>query len=162
MSSTTGEVVNFASDFRVRRTKTVTGDGIQHVRLDIGTGSAESQVTSLNGLPVTIIGSSSTPNSILAYSETTALGSATLATVVTYTATGSDVVSRVIVSGEDYAKFTIVLNTVIKATARSGPDRNVFFDLNLGLTVGDVLDVKVEHFHTGDTLDFEGSIIGFT
>lgn len=163
MTVPTGEVVNFAADYKVRRTKNTNGDGIQHVRLDVGVGSAESVVTSLTGLPVTVIGGSgTTPNSVLAYSEVTALGSATVATVATYTATGSDVVSRVIASGEDYAKFTIVLNTVIKATARSGPDRNVIFDLNLGLSAADVLDVKVEHFHTGDTLDFEASILGYT
>lgn len=52
MSSATGEVVNFAADYKVRRSKTTAGEGIQHIRLDIGSGSTESLVTSLNPLPV--------------------------------------------------------------------------------------------------------------
>lgn len=55
-----------------------------------------------------------------------------------------------------------MVNTVIQATKRSGPSRNVEFDLNLELSATDVIDLKVEHFATGQTSDFEGLILGFT
>jgi len=39
-------------DYNVRATETVDSKQIQHVRLDVGVGTAESQVTGLSGLPV--------------------------------------------------------------------------------------------------------------
>lgn len=41
-------------DIPVRTTETVDAKHLQHVRLDIGTGSSESQVSSSNALPVTV------------------------------------------------------------------------------------------------------------
>lgn len=52
MSSATSEVVNLAATYQVRRSKNTAGEGIQHMRLDIGSGTTESQVTGANPLPV--------------------------------------------------------------------------------------------------------------
>ena len=41
---------------------------------------------------------------------------------------------------------------------------NLEFDFKsnpLGLSSGDVVDVKVEHFNTGQSLDFEATIYGY-
>lgn len=45
MGSATSDTVNFASSYKVRRSLTALQEGIQHVRLDVGVGSAESVVT---------------------------------------------------------------------------------------------------------------------
>lgn len=67
-------------------------------------------------------------------------------------------------SGQDYAKFYLTLNTTDIDIRRSGPDRNLVYDFKsnpLGLSSGDVVDIKVEHFFTGDLLDFEATIYGY-
>lgn len=51
MGSATSETVNFASDYKVRRSRNAAGESIQHVRIDVGSGSSESVVTT--ALPVT-------------------------------------------------------------------------------------------------------------
>ena len=43
MSTATSEVVNLAATYQVRRSKNTAGEGIQHVRLDLGSGTAEAQ-----------------------------------------------------------------------------------------------------------------------
>ena len=93
----------------------------------------------------------------------TSVGAATLTTVATLTANGVNRVTKVSCSGDDYAKFTLFINTALKDTRRSGTDRNTDFTFEspLTLTAGDVLDVKVEHYHVGDTLNFEATIYGF-
>jgi hypothetical protein len=83
----------------------------------------------------------------------------TLTTIVTYTAPAAKGVTRVSCSGTNYAKFSLVLNTTTIEYKRSGPDRNVEFGA-FALSSGDVLDVKVEHYVTGDTADFEATIWG--
>ena len=67
-------------------------------------------------------------------------------------------------SGQDYAKYFLTLNAADIDIRRSGPDRNVVFDFKsnpLQLSSGDVVDIKVEHFFIGDTLDFESTIYGY-
>jgi len=81
----------------------------------------------------------------------------------TYSATFNNI-ALVSVSGQDYAKYFLTVNTVDIDTRRTGPDRNLDFDFKsnpLGLSVGDVVDIKVEHFFTGDLLDFEATIYGY-
>lgn len=74
----TSDSVNFAADYKVRRTRNTAGEGLQHVRLDVGSGSTESQVTSANGLPVTVAGSTA----VTASSPTFATVGAASATAV--------------------------------------------------------------------------------
>lgn len=83
----------------------------------------------------------------------------TLTTIVSYTALVDKGVTRISCSGTDYAKFSLVLNTVTIEYQRSGPSRNIEFG-PLKLSATDVLDVKVEHFITGDTANFESTIYG--
>ena len=100
-----------------------------------------------------------------AVGSVTAVPATTLTTIVTKTADASLTnISLISVSGDDYAKYTLVINTVLIDTRRTGPDRNLTFDFTsnpLKTSVGDVIDIKVEHFFTGDTLDFEATIYGY-
>lgn len=89
----------------------------------------------------------------------------TLTTIMTasYSATFNNI-SIISVSGEDYAKYSLVINAATVDTRRSGPDRNLVFDYTsnpLKLSSGDVVDIKVEHFATGSLLDFEATIYGY-
>jgi hypothetical protein len=107
-------------------------------------------------------GGGNAPNSILAEDEETNVSANTLTTVVSYTAAEIKRIHSVLCSGCTYAKFTCVLNTVTIATKRTGPQRNTDFYLNIEIGVGDVFEIKVEHFQTsvGDAV-FEGTILGF-
>lgn len=53
MSSPTSESVNFASDYKVRRTKNAAGESLQHVRLDVGSGTSESVVSGT--VPISVV-----------------------------------------------------------------------------------------------------------
>jgi len=89
----------------------------------------------------------------------------TLTTILTKTADASLTnISIVSVSGEDYAKYTLVINATTIDIRRSGPARNLQFDFTanpLKTNLGDVIDVKVEHFFSGDLLDFDATIYGY-
>ena len=67
-------------------------------------------------------------------------------------------------SGDDYAKFFLTVNTVDIDIRRTGPDRNLQFDFKsnpVGLSAGDIVDIKVEHYNAGDLLNFEATIYGY-
>ena len=89
--------------------------------------------------------------------------SSTETTVVTLTANGINMMTMCKVSGDDYAKFRFYVNTVLKETIRTGPDRNgqFFFSHPYTIDAGDVVDIKVEHYQTGKTYNFESTIYGF-
>lgn len=73
-------------------------------------------------------------------------------------------ISIVSVSGEDYAKFFLVINGNTIDVRRTGPDRNLTFDYTsnpLALAAGDIVDVKVEHFDVTSLLDFDSTIYGY-
>jgi len=73
-------------------------------------------------------------------------------------------ISIISVSGDDYAKYYLTVNNVDIDVRRTGPDRNLQFDFTgspLALTIGDVVDVKVEHFSIGSFLDFDATIYGY-
>jgi len=109
------------------------------------------------------IGTESPPNDILASGSLTNLGKEVETTIASYENTGSKKIriSQVIASGTGYAKYSLVFNTVTVATLRSGPSRNVEFFPNIDLENGDILDVKVEHYTDGDTMNFETTIFGY-
>lgn len=98
----------------------------------------------------------------LAGNAITGVADNVLTTIVTYTAPSDKNVSQIVVSGTLYAKFELYLNTVLMETRRGGPDRTLVFEFNnpLGLSSGDILDVKVIHFDTVHTGDFESTIYG--
>jgi len=73
-------------------------------------------------------------------------------------------ISIISVSGDDYAKYFLTLNNIDIDIRRTGPDRNLQFDFTgspLALTIGDVVDIKVEHYSVGSTLDFDATIYGY-
>lgn len=99
----------------------------------------------------------------VAVSEAMSVPSNTLATVLTLTANGTNMITIINFSGEDYAKFGFYVNSVLKETMRTGPQRNgrFYFMHPYTLEDGDVVDVKVTHYFSGDTLDFESTLYGF-
>jgi hypothetical protein len=67
-------------------------------------------------------------------------------------------------SGSTNAVYTLFKNTVKFDTRRSLPGRNVTFDFTgapLELSVGDVIDVKAEHFNSGVVESFDATIYGY-
>jgi hypothetical protein len=99
----------------------------------------------------------------VAVGDATNVPSNTLTTVVTLVSNGTNMVTTVGFSGEDYAKFGLYINSVLIDTYRTGPQRNgrFYFEHPYALEVGDVIDVKVTHWFAGETLDFESTMYGF-
>lgn len=83
-----------------------------------------------------------------------------LTTILTLTASTLHKIVRISCSGNDYAKFQLYLNTNLIETRRSGPDRTIDFTFVHPLLVnnGDILDIKVTHYFTGELLDYESTI----
>jgi hypothetical protein len=98
----------------------------------------------------------------LATGSATSVPASTLTTIVTYTAVTAKKVSKISCGGSIYAKFQLFINTVLVDTHRSGPDRAIqlVFDSPLSLGAGDVLDVKVTHYVTGELEEFEATVYG--
>ena len=103
---------------------------------------------------------------IILHAEVTSIAASALTTIITRTSLGSENIILITGSGEDAAKFEFFIDTVIKGTLRTGAGIGLnavwAFTMPLALDLGQVLDVKVTHFHTGDTLDFEAGIYAFT
>jgi hypothetical protein len=69
------------------------------------------------------------------------------------------------VSGEDYAKYFVTIAGTDVDIRRSGPDRNLTFDFTgapYKILPGQTVDVKVEHFVTGELVDFDATIYGYS
>lgn len=98
----------------------------------------------------------------LASGSVTSVPAGALTTIVTYTAAVATHLSRISISGTLYAKFQLFLNTVLIETKRSGPERSLDFDFNCPLILppSSILDVKVTHYQTGETGDFESTVYG--
>lgn len=100
--------------------------------------------------------------SAIAGGSVTNVSDNTLTTILTHTAAVATRLTRIGVSGTDYAKFQLFLNAVLIETKRSGPARSLDFSFTSPLSMdgGDVLDVKVTHYATGVLADFESTIYG--
>lgn len=83
-------------------------------------------------------------------------------TIVTYTAAVKTLISHITVSGTVYAKYQLYKNATLIETRRGGPDRTLVFGFlrPLKLQATDILDVKVTHYVTTSTADFESTIYG--
>jgi hypothetical protein len=93
----------------------------------------------------------------------TGILASTLTTLTTYSPVTNKVITRIAVSGTRYAKYQLFLNTALIETQRTGPDRNlafIFEPFPLALNATDILDVKVTHYNTGETADFEATVYG--
>ena len=93
----------------------------------------------------------------------TAIADNALTTVVTVPSNGIKYITKIHCSGMLNAKWQLFLNSVLMDTLRTD-DRNVSFDWNLPLKIlgGEVLDVKVTHFNTVETSDFDATIYGYS
>lgn len=99
----------------------------------------------------------------LAGGAVTGIADNVLTTIVTFTAASpKTLVSSVTVSGTVYAKFQLFFNTVLIETRRGGPDRTMVFSFDhpLKMVATDILDVKVEHYNTGVSADFDSTVYG--
>jgi len=102
------------------------------------------------------------PVDVLKFSAITGVANSIETTVASYTSTGEITIGDIVTSGTDYARYNIYVNTVLQFVIRSGPTRQANLALNrpLQLTTGDVVDVKVIHYYTTHTADFEATILG--
>jgi len=102
------------------------------------------------------------PVDVLRFSAITGVADGIETTIATYTSTGDITVGDIITSGTSYARFNIYVNTVLQFVIRSGPSRQANLALNrpLQLAITDVIDVKVIHYNTDATDDFEATILG--
>jgi len=105
-------------------------------------------------------GGSSAPNKVLSSNNIVALGTGTEDDLVSFVATSKTVISSIQLSGQVFAEFRILLNTIEIIHKRSGPQRNLDIFLNLELEPTDLLEVKVEHYWSGESSNFEGTILG--
>lgn len=98
----------------------------------------------------------------LASDSVLAVPASTPSTIVTYTPVSDKKITRIAVSGTNYAKIELFVNSTLIETKRMGPDRNVdFIFTNPLLLAGSVpLDVKATHYTAGTTIDFESTIYG--
>lgn len=103
---------------------------------------------------------------IILHAEVTSISTSTLTTILTRTSLASENIVLMTVSGQASAKYEFFIDTVIKGTLRTGAgggnnsEWNFAFPLALDST--QVLDVKVTHFHTGASLDFQAALYAFT
>jgi hypothetical protein len=126
-------------------------------------GTQDVNIVSPDPLNVTIVAPISLISvSALAVGSATNVPDSTLTTIVTYTAIAATQITRIGVSGTDYAKFQLFKNTVLIETKRMSPERSLDFIFTnpLDLATSDVLEVKVTQYATGVLADYESTIYG--
>lgn len=108
------------------------------------------------------IQSSLVPVSPLAGNGITGVPDNVQTTIVTFTAPNNFLLGNIVTSGTTYAKYQLYLNLVLIDTRRGGPERTMIFTFPspLQMNTGDILDVKVTHYDTAQTADFESTIYG--
>ena len=103
---------------------------------------------------------------IILHDEITGITASTETTILTRTSLGLENIILIVGSGQGNAKYQFFIDTVLKGTLRTGGSGGLnalwTFPMPLALDTGQVLDVKVTHFHTGETLDFEAGVYAFT
>ena len=120
-------------------------------------------VDSLGRLKIVL--SSITPaTSVLEYSEITIIADNVVTTIHTHTVVSTDLmVDQIIASGTVDAEYRLVINGSTKAKYfTSEQDRTAKFNFPFPqkFIVGTVIDIKVVHFNTSVTGDFNASLIG--
>ena len=114
-------------------------------------------MTTIEGISLTEFNVTGSATNVVDSTKTTIVSQA-------YVAGTFENLTLVSVSGENYAKFFVTLNAVDIDIRRSGPDRNVEFNYTgapYKLVVGDIVDIKVEHFNIGTLVDFDATIYGY-
>lgn len=120
-------------------------------------------VDSLGRLKVVVAGTATT-TSILEYDDVTTIAANALTTILSYTVVGTALlVDQIIASGDVDAVYFLVVDGSIKAQYRtSEQDRTAKFNFPVAqkFSIGQVIDIKVIHYDTGDTSDFNATLIG--
>lgn len=113
------------------------------------------------GLLVHVVGSDSV-DTLLHSGSTGPIADGVTTTISTFTAMGSVVIHKVVVSGEAAADFTLRKNLVNIAIKRTNLDLDAEFTFNDGLqmSLGDTLDVRVLHYSVGKLRDFNMFVHG--
>lgn len=109
-------------------------------------------------------GDAVTPSTVLAKNIAASVAASTKTTVVTLPSAVTDrFITAIYCSGMEYAKWFLMINSADEIIQRTGPDRDqpFVFSSPWKIVAGAVVDVKVEHFVTGQTPDFEASIMGY-
>lgn len=111
---------------------------------------------------VTPVSAGLLPVDIIKQSSITGVANSIETTVLTHTFLGDQTVGDIQVSGTEYARYTVYINTVKSFVIRSGPSRqaNLFLQRPLNFAVGDIVDVKAIHYFTGVTADFDVTLLG--
>ena len=101
---------------------------------------------------------------ILANATASAVSDNVLTTILTLSPSVDTFITQVVCSGDDYGKFTLVVDASTKFTRRGGPGRDVVFQFVSPFKVAgsSVFDVKVEHFLSGATPNFQSTVLGYT
>lgn len=114
-------------------------------------------------LQVVIVGESPT-TSVFEYAEALTIADNALTTILTHTVVTADLLlDKILASGTVDAEYRIVVNGSTKAKyITSEQDRTAKFDFPVAqkFAIGDVIDIKVVHFNTSVTADFNTSLIG--
>jgi hypothetical protein len=113
--------------------------------------------------PVNIVLPSS---GVIDFDEALVVTDNTQTTVVTYTAVGSPVyITKIMASGDANSTWVVEIDTVEVAgwkIADGNKTRDIDFNGPFLLAAGSTIDVKAEHFFTGETANFKSTIIGYS
>ena len=111
---------------------------------------------------VTPVSSVFSPVDVKVFSAITGVADGIETTLATHTVLGDETFSDILFGGSDYARFNVYINTVLQFVVRTGPDRYASLSLQrpLQLAITDVIDVKVIHYNTAATAEFECTILG--
>jgi hypothetical protein len=117
------------------------------------TGNVTASVTNTGGEPVFAV----------SIGAQTGVSDTTLTTIATLTANGYNRLVQISCSGTCYAKWELYVNSALKETRRSGPERNLYFTYNhpIQLAAADVVDIKVTHYDIGKFHDFEATFYAY-
>jgi len=101
---------------------------------------------------------------ILHFTRTNSVPSNTLSTIANYTAPQNVRIVKVVISGQESARHGLYVNTVEKGIKRATPGLDTEFEFAgypLPLSSGQVLQVRSEHFYSGETPTFETTVYGY-
>lgn len=117
-------------------------------------------VDNLGKLLVSLAGTTS----VWEYAEITSIASGATSTILTYTVTSTELfLDQVIASGDIDAEYTIVVDGSTKArykTSEQNRTAQFIFTSPQRVAVGSIIDIKVTHFQTGSSGNFNTALIG--
>lgn len=164
------------SPVRILQKQKITEQQIQNFSFDydfdmlmVEIAGYDSSTDSLKRIAVDGLGqlkvSVGSPNvSIWEWDEVSTIAANSIATILTYTVTTTDLlIDSIFATGTVDAEYQVLLDGNIKAKyMTSEQDRTVKFNFPVAqkIAVGTIITIKVIHFRTGITADFNASLIG--